>query len=294
MTRTITHKNLKRQLDIFEKTKEMDDLLAELQFSTLLLPMDIENGTFSFPLLETEEKMYAPVFTDIYEYNKIDFPEDFTLIPYEFDFYLTLLDEKIDGIVIDAEGERFPLIKEFQNIIKPNHIFDYDPQVFTLNEIKQMKDSVNNEELEEFLKDESNWWDYEGLMELLLKSDLFTVVLSEEDISSKAENGVISLHDGEILPTALMAKATEQYVLIYTKEDEVMFKNNPMHPYLQIVNLPELINRLLLDDLDGIILNENSQNITIPRKFLLNFMKDFKSPNVDKYDDYAFVLDENP
>lgn len=294
MTRTITHKNLKRQLDIFEKTKEMDDLLAELQFSTLLLPMDIENGTFSFPLLETEEKMYAPVFTDIYEYNKIDFPEDFTLIPYEFDFYLTLLDEKIDGIVIDAEGERFPLIKEFQNIIKPNHVFDYDPQVFTLNEIKQMKDSVNNEELEEFLKDESNWWDYEGLMELLLKSDLFTVVLSEEDISSKAENGVISLHDGEILPTALMAKATEQYVLIYTKEDEVMFKNNPMHPYLQIVNLPELINRLLLDDLDGIILNENSQNITIPRKFLLNFMKDFKSPNVDKYDDYAFVLDENP
>lgn len=294
MTRTITHKNLKRQLDIFEKTKEMDDLLAELQFSTLLLPMDIGNGTFSFPLLETEDKMYAPVFTDIYEYNKINFPEDFTLIPYEFDFYLTLLDEKIDGIVIDAEGERFPLIKEFQNIIKPNHIFDYNPQVFTLNEIKQMKDSVNNEELEEFLKDESNWWDYEGLMELLLKSDLFTVVLSEEDISSKAENGVISLHDGEILPTALMAKATEQYVLIYTKEDEVMFKNNPMHPYLQIVNLPELINRLLLDDLDGIILNENSQNITIPREFLLNFLKDFKSPNVDKYDDYAFVLDENP
>lgn len=294
MTRTITHKNLKRQLDIFEKTKEMDDLLAELQFSTLLLPMDIENGTFSFPLLETEDKMYAPVFTDIYEYNKINFPEDFTLIPYEFDFYLTLLDEKIDGIVIDAEGERFPLIKEFQNIIKPNHIFDYNPQVFTLNEIKQMKDSVNNEELEEFLKDESNWWDYEGLMELLLKSDLFTVVLSEEDISSKAENGVISLHDGEILPTALMAKATERYVLIYTKEDEVMFKNNPMYPYLQIVNLPELINRLLLDDLDGIILNENSQNITIPRKFLLNFMKNFKSPNVDKYDDYAFVLDENP
>ena len=294
MTRTITHKNLKRQLDIFEKTEEMDDLLAELQFSTLLLPIDIKNDTFSFPLLETEDKKYAPVFTDIYEYNKINFPEDFTLIPYEFDFYLTLLDEKIDGILLDAEGERFPLIKEFQYIIKPNHIFDYDPQVFASNEIKQMKDSVNNEELEEFLKDESNWWDYEGLMELLLKSDLFTVVLSEKDISYKAKNGVISLHDGEILPTALIAKITERYVLVYTKEDEVMYKNNPMHPYLQIVNLPELINRLLLDDLDGIILNENSQNITIPREFLLNFLKDFKTPNVDKYDDYAFVLDENP
>ena len=294
MTMTITHKHLKRQIDIFEKTREIDDLLAELQFSTLLLPMAIENDTLSFPLLETENKKYAPVFTDIYEYNKINFPQDFTLIPYEFDFYLNLLDEKIDGILIDAEGERFPLTKEFQNVIKPNHVFDYNPQVFTLNEIKQIRDSVNNEELEEFLKDESNWWDYEGLMELLLKSDLFTVVLSEKDISYKAKNGVISLHDGEILPTALIAKITERYVLVYTKEDEVMYKNNPMHPYLQIVNLPELINRLLLDDLDGIILNENSQNITIPREFLLNFLKDFKTPNVDKYDDYAFVLDENP
>ena len=292
MIRTVTHKHLKRQIDILEKTEGIDDLLVELQFSTLLLPVNVENNTLSFPLVQIDDEIYAPVFTDIYEYNKIDLEEDFTLIPNQFDFYMNLLDEKIDGILIDVEGERFPLTKQFKKVIGNGNIFDYDPQVFTLKEIKQIKDSVNNEKLEEFLKDESNWWDYEKIMELLLKSDLFKVVLSEEDLSYKSKYGVISLHDVEMLPTALAAKGTESYALVYTKEDEVIPKNNLLHPYLQLVNLPEFINQVLLDDLDGIILNENSQNITIPREFLLNLLKDFKSPNVDKYDDYVFVLDD--
>lgn len=290
MNMTVTHKHLKRQIDIFERTREIDDLLAELQFSTLLLPMNVENGTFEFPLLTVNDEKYAPVFTDIYEYNKINFPEHYTLKPYKFEFYLKLLDEKIDGILIDIGGEVFPLTRGFQKVIKPNHAFDYDSHAFTLNEIRKIKDSVKNIELEEFLEDESNWWNHERLMELLLKSDLFTVI-SEDDMSSKAEDGVISLHDADVLPMALMAKATERYALIYTKEDEVMPKDNPMHPYLQLVNLPELMNRVLLDDIDGIIINENSQHITIPREFLLNLLKDFKTPNVNKYDDYAFVLD---
>lgn len=170
MIRTVTHKHLKRQIDILEKTEGIDDLLAELQFSTLLLPVNVENNTLSFPLVQIDDEIYAPVFTDIYEYNKIDLEEDFTLIPNQFDFYMNLLDEKIDGILIDVEGERFPLTKQFKKVIGNGNIFDYDPQVFTLKEIKQIKDSVNNEKLEEFLKDESNWWDYEKIMELLLKS----------------------------------------------------------------------------------------------------------------------------
>lgn len=292
MIRTVTHKHLKRQIDILEKTEGIDDLLAELQFSTLLLPVNMENNTLSFPLVQIEDEIYAPVFTDIYEYNKINMKENFTLVPNRFDFYLNLLDEKIDGVLIDIEGERFPITKEFQKVIGNDDIFDYDAHVFTLKEIKQIKESLNNKKLEEFLKDESNWWDYEKLMEILLKSNLFKVVLSEDDMSYKAKDGVIPLHDVEMLPTALAARGTESYALIYTKEDEVIPKNNLLHPYLQLVNLPEMINSILLDDLDGIILNENSQNITIPREFLLNLLKDFKSPNVNKYDDYVFVLDD--
>ena len=290
MNRTITHKHLKRQFDIFNETEEIDDLFAELQFSTLLLPVDIESDTLAFPLLNFEDRKYAPVFTDVHEYNKCGQLDSFHLMPNEFDFYLNLLDEKIDGIIIDVEGERFPLTKEIKAFVSPNSTFDYDPNVFTIDEIKQMKESINNCELEEFLKDEANFWDYEKLIDLLLDAKLFKVALSKDDLSCRADDGVISLHDIGNLPSAITTKFTDSYALIYSSESEVKPKNNPMNPYLQLVNLPELINRVLLDDLDGIVLNENSQNITIPREFLLNFLKDFNHPNLDEYDDFAFVL----
>ena len=292
MNKTITHKHLKRQFDIFNETEEIDDLFAELQFSTLLLPVDIESDTLAFPLLNFEDRKYAPVFTDVHEYNKCSQLSGFHLMPNDFDFYLNLLDEKIDGIIIDVEGERFPLTKEIRAFVSPNSTFDYDPNVFTIEEIKRMKESINNCELEEFLKDEANFWDYEKLMDLLLDANLFKVALSKDDLSCKAEDGVISLHEIGNLPSAITTKFTDSYALVYSSESEVKPKNNPMNPYLQLVNLPELIKRVLLDDLDGIVLNENTQNITIPREFLLDFLKDFNCPNIDEYDDYAFVLSD--
>ena len=290
MIRTITHKHLKRQFDIFESTEEIEDLFTELEFSTLLIPVDLENDTFAFPILHAEDKRYAPVFTDIHEYNKFNFGENFTLMPNDFNFYLNLLDENIDGIIIDAEGERFPLTKEIKDFVNPNTILIYDSNVLTLKEIKDIKDSINNDDLEEFLKEEYCYGEYDKLIKLLLKSDLFKVVLSKVDLSSKAENGIISLK--ETLPTAITMNFSESYALIYTSEKEIKPKNNPMIPYLQLVNLPKLINRVLLDDLDGIILNENSQNIIIPREYLRNFMKDFKIPLLDDYNMYAFVIEE--
>ena len=291
MIRTVTHKYLKRQFENFEKTEEVDDLLAELQFSTLILPISMENGSFNFPAVSFEDENYAPVFTDIYEYDKLNFSDDFIPVANDFDFYMNLLEEDVDGIVVDIEGERFPITVEFKEFIKSNYT-DSNPKILTLKEIKQIKNSINNQDLEEFLKDESNFWDFETLMNLLSKSDIFKVVLSENDLSDMADDGVISLEGIDELPSAMLSKFSESYALIYTKESEVKPKNNLMHPYLQLVNFPEFINRILLDDLDGIIVNENSQHITIPREYLLNFLKDFEGSNLNKYDDYAFVMED--
>lgn len=291
MTRTITHKHLKRQFNILEETEDLTELFAELQFSTLLLPVSVENNTMGFPMLEMNDKRYAPVFTDIHEFNKCNVEENFTLMPNGIGFYLNLLDEDFDGFIIDVEGERFPLTREIREFINPNTVFSSKPNVLTLDEIKEIRKTIDNTELEEFLSDESNFWDFERLMELLFKSDLFIVVVSLDDLDGKAEDGVIPLKDIGQLPIASTLKFTESYALIYSSESEVKPKNNPVHPYLQFVNLAELINRVLLDDFDGIILNENSQNITISRDFLLTFFKDFNNQNMDKYDDYAFTLD---
>jgi hypothetical protein len=293
MNRTITHKNLKRQFDIFEQTEEIDDLFLELEFSTLLLPIDIDKDELVFPLIMFGDKNYVPVFTDVHEFKKLYSDGKYSLVPYDFNFYLDLLDEDIDGIVIDVQGERFPLTREFKEFLKPNHVFDYDPQPFTASEIRKIRENVSNVELEEFISDESNYWDFEKLMEILLMSDIFTVGLSKKDLSDEAEEGVIPVCPDETLPLAITSRYSESYALIYSSESEIRKKNSPYYPYSQIVNIPEMIRRVLLDDLDGIILNENSQSITIPRQFLLNFLHDFSCPNIDKYDSYAFILEEN-
>lgn len=289
MKKTITHKYLKRQFEIFDETDDLTNLFAELQFSTLLLPQESESKNLAFPVIHVDDKKYAPVFTDVHEYDKMGFGDLFTLAPHEFGFYLDLLDEDIDGIIIGMEGERFPLFKEVENFIKPLNK-NNDQNSLTSAEIRKIKDSISNTDLEEFLGDKSNHWDYENLLNLLLKSDLINVVLSRVDLSDKAEAGMISMEDIGNLPSALTNSFTENYALLYTNESEVIPKINPMHPYLQLVNLPEFIESVLLNDLDGIVLNENSQNIHIPREYLIDFIKDHPTISSDNYDDYAFVL----
>lgn len=290
MNQTITHKHLKRQFETFEETDDLSDFFTELEYSTLLLPVDIGNGALTFPVLSADGRRFVPVFTDIHEYNKCNVPETFTPYTNSFDFYLDLLDGRIDGIIVDVEGGRFPLTSEVRVFIKPNDIFDYESRALTSNDIKSIRDSIDNSEFEEFLADESNHWDFEGLLNLLLKSNLFEVVLSREDLSCKSEDGIISLKDIGRLPTAMAGGLTQRYGLLYTSENEVRPKRSPLHPYMQLVNLPEFIRGILTNDMDGIIINENSQNITIPREFLLHFLRNLENPDFNSYEDYAFPL----
>lgn len=285
--KTVTHKYLKRQFEIFDETDDFTNLFGELKFSTLLLPQVSEGN--AFPVFHVEDRRYAPVFTDVYEYEKMGFADPFTLTPHEFDFYLNLLDGDIDGFIINPEGEGFPLFREMEKFIDPIKR-NPDKNNLTITEIKEIRDSITNAELKEFLKDESNHWDYETLLNLLNSSDLISVVLSGEDLSEMEEDGVISLKDIGNLPSALTSSFTENYALLYTGESEVIPKNSPMHPYLQLVNLKEFIESVLLNDLDGIVLNENSQNIHIPRKYLLDFIGNMQTASQYSYDDYAFVL----
>ncbi len=69
---------------------------------------------------------FTLVFTDIHEYNKCTIAENYILDINSFDFYLRLLDERIDSIIVDVECERFPFTMELREFIKPNDIFDYD------------------------------------------------------------------------------------------------------------------------------------------------------------------------
>ena len=288
MNRTITHKHLKKQVDLLETAEDLYPLFKELEFSTLLLPTKIENDILAFPTIDFDGEKFIPLFTDVYEYDKVNFIENFTLISNSFDFYLSLLDDGLDGIIIDVEGVKLPIPTEFKDAVVPDQIFNQELHFHTIDEVRRVRSRVNNFRLEEFLQDESNFWDIEKLLNLLNKSDVFSVVLSVEDLSMDSNDGII--HIDEPLPKATYSSASQSYALIYSSENEIKPKNNPLNPYSQLVNFPFFARQVLLDDLDGIILNENSHNITIPREFLFDYIENLESVDLNSYDDFAFKL----
>ena len=288
MNRTITHKHLKKQVDLLETAEDLYPLFKELEFSTLLLPTKIENDILAFPTIDFDGEKFIPLFTDVYEYDKVNFIENFTLISNSFDFYLSLLDDGLDGIILDVEGVKLPIPTEFKDAVVPDQIFNQDMHFHTIDEVRRVRSQVNNSKLEEFLQDESNFWDIEKLLNLLNKSDVFSVVLSVEDLSMDSNDGII--HIDEPLPKATYSSASQSYALIYSSENEIKPKNNPLNPYSQLVNFPFFARQVLLDDLDGIILNENSHNITIPREFLFDYIENLESVDLNSYDDFAFKL----
>ena len=293
MNRTVTHKHLKREMNDFEEDNErIKNLLLELKFSTLLMPAEIVGEDLEYPTVDFGERKYAPLFTDVYEYEKIDFNRLYPLTVNCFDFYLDLLnDDVLEGLIIDVESDRLPITREFIEILHSNPVFDYERQVLTASQIKEIKDSSCNIELDEFLANPANFWDYESLMKILLKSNLYTVILSGDDLSENAQNGVIQLKTDK-MPFALSGSPGFEYGLIFTSPEEIKInRKSRLYPYMQLVNLPEFIKSLLEHDLDGFIINENSQNITIPREYLLKFLNDLKTPDTCKYDDYAFVIE---
>ena len=287
MDRTITHKHL---IDCIEKEDDLELLFKELEFSTLLLPTKMENGQVIYPTIDFDGKKFIPVFTDFYEYDKVDFIGDFILISNTFDFYLDFLGDAYDGIVIDVKGTNLPIPMEFKYAAELNPILNQEIHFHTMDEVKQIRSQVNNCELEEFLEDESNFGDIEKLLNILDKSDVFCLCLSAEDLSTDSNDGII--HIDRSLPKATYNTASQSYVLIYSSESEIKPKNNPINSYSQLISFPSFARQILFDDLDGIILNENSQNITISRKFLFDYMDNLESPELNSYDNFVFKLIE--
>ena len=288
MNQTITHKYLRHILDNLSE-ENFNDLLMELQYSTLIIAANEHDG---IPIVEFNKEPYIPLFTDIHEFEKFKNPEDLMAIDNDFNVYLEMLDcEEFPGFVINPDSEKFPIKKEFLRHMKPDYIFEQDYESFTTSEIRRLKNSIDNTELNEFISEESNRYDLYCLMRRLEKSTLLTLLMSHKDYSGEAEDGVI--YSDEKIPKCLYGVWDKSYILLFSREptkdtipDDSVFK------YTQIVNLPLLIRDVLNYDIDGFILNVDNENIIISREHLRKYMKDFSCPVLDDYGMYAFTIPE--
>ena len=272
----ITHRHLKTVIEdiSYNDNRLTEELLAklvnELRFSSLYIPAKRQNGTLDFIIYEIDGQKFTPLFTDMDEYRKFFRDEDLRVLSNSFELYRNIiLNKDIDGYILNPASENYILEKDL--ILSINHFpkdyFD-DRNSYTPRELRRIYENIDNRSLNEFISERNSIGDYQGLFEEFSKSTLLTLMLSTKDIPDK--DGIIDLIAH---PQAFMHvdRVGGEYLTIYSDRSKLSDVNiDPkLYRYAQIVNLYTLISYILSEDLDGLILNPDSDSILIPRGELL-------------------------
>ena len=135
-----------------------------------------------------------------------------------------------------------------------------------------MKKSVDNTDLESFIGDRSYVGDYESLFEKMANSQLLGLMLSDLSIDKE----IISLKQSGPIASMYTDNIGGVYTTVFTSESKMDVINTDKNKYSQLVNLATLVNFILTEDMDGLILNPESDNVLIPRVTLLRYSLGFE------------------
>ena len=278
------HKHLRTVIeDIYSNDNKLTEnllskLINEFRYSNLLIPAKSENGTLNFIIYEEDNTKFTPLFTDADEFHKFFKDEDIIFLENSFELYQNVLKTSdIEGYILNPASEKYLFSKEFilsiKNIPKTNF---YSSNPYTKEELLKIKNEINNADLENFINDKANIGDYEGLFEKLSNSTLLTLMLADSNLDHVAENGIISLQDYGPLAQMHTDKIGGIYATIFSSEEKLNEVTTDKFRYSQIINLATLVNFVLTEDMDGIILNPESDNVLIPRSKLLRYSLGFE------------------
>lgn len=278
------HKHLRTVIeDIYLNGNELTEDLAfrlinEFRYSNLYIPAKRENGTLNFVIYESDGVTLTPLFTDLDEFHKFYKDEDIQVLQNSFELYQNILKTTdIGGYILNPASEKYLFTEEFilsiSNIPKTNF---YSSNPYTAEELKGLKDSIDNWALEEFIENPQNVGYFEGLFERLSESTVLALMISDSDLSHLAENGIISMQSTGPLASMYTDRVGGTYATIFSSEDKMGQVNAGKFRYCQIINLATLVNFVLSEDMEGIVLNPESDNVLIPRSVLLKYSLGFE------------------
>ena len=274
------HKHLRVVIeDIYANDNRLNEDLAlklvnEFRYSNLYIAARKENDTLNFITYDYNDMKLTALFTDHDEFRKFHHEEDIQLLQNSFELYQNILKTTdFDGYILNPASERYLFTKEFiltiTNIPKTNF---YTTDAYSAGELLDIYRNVDNRYLEEYISNPKNVGDYEMLFERLANSTILTLMVSDMEF----DNDIIDLR--EIGPVAGMYtdKVGGIYVTIFSSTDRIRHVNTSKFKYAQLVNLAMLVNYVLVEDLDGIVLNPDSDNVLIPRSVLLRYSLGFE------------------
>ena len=268
-------------------------LINEFRYSNLLIPAKRQNDTLNFIIYDDEEGKITPLFTDMDEFRKFYRDDDIQVLENSFELYQNVIrTTDIDGYILNPASEKYLFTSEFilgiTNIPKTNF---YSSNPYTDVELRNLKDSIDNSELEGFIETPSNRGDFEGLFERLSRSTVMALMTSPKDLSKYAENGIISMQKTGPLAQMHVDRIGGEYATIFTSEEKMGQVSTANYRYSQIVNVATLVNFVLSEDMDGIVINPESDNVLIPRSELLKYSLGFeKFANDEKLSASIFYM----
>ncbi len=253
-------------------------LINEFKYSNLLIPAKKENGTLNFIIYEDEDAKITPLFTDRDEFRKFYSDDDIQVLENTFELYQNVIKTtEIEGYILNPASEKYLFSSEFilsiTNLPKTNF---YSSNPYTESELKDIRNNIDNGDLEDFITVPSNVGYFEGLFEKLSSSTLLALMLSNHDLTPYAEDGIISMQSTGPLARMHVDRIGGEYATLFTSEEKMGHVRTDLYRYSQIVNLATLVNFVLTEDMDGIVINPDSDNVLIPRSELLKYSLGFE------------------
>lgn len=295
----ITHKHLRTVIeDIYLNDNSITEelllkLINEFRYSNLYIPAKKENGTLNFIIYDDGDDRLTPLFTDLDEFHKFYRDDDVQVLNNTFELYQNILKTtEITGYILNPSSEKYLFKKDFilgiENIPKTTFI---SSNPYTPEELKDIMESIDNHELEEFSENRNNIGDYEGLFERLSQSTLLALMLSDNDLTSFASEGMVDMRQTGPVAGMHIDEVGGRYATVFSSRNNLLNVNTQKYRYSQIINLATLVNFVLTEDMDGIILNPGTCDVLIPRSVLLKYSLGFeKFANDERLCDSIYYL----
>ncbi|MDO5859885.1 SseB family protein [Methanobrevibacter sp.] len=295
----VNHKHLRAVVEDIHANGGMltEDLLLKLinefRFSNLWIPAKRQNDTLNFIIYDDEEAKITPLFTDLDEFRKFYKDTDIQALQNSFELYQNIIrTTDIEGYILNPASEKYLFTDEFilgiTNIPKTNF---YTSEPYTKEELKGMYDSIDNSSLEGFIKKRENVGHYEALFEELANSTCLVLMLSPNDLTAYAKDGIISMQETGPMAQMHTDRIGGEYATIFTSKEKLNEVATDYFRYAQIVNVATLVNFILSEDMDGIIINQGSDDVLIPRVELLRYSLGFeKFANDEKLSTSIFYM----
>ena len=290
----VTNSHLKTAMDqasnfIVNGTPLPEDLafvlVEELKVSNLIIPANISDEGISFPQVEGKDNRHLlPLFSDNDEFSKM-YGNEYEPLPNELAYYVNIINDlDFDGIIINIASDELFVDRHLLNRITPfsrNNSGKYD--ALKLREIGQ---NVSNDSLVEIIKN----GEFDGnLIETLGKSVLLNVISSGHE----CEDGILYRHEAYDFKFTTVKEGLSEYGAIFTSVDAIRQSSYDQDSYFfQITNYYEVFRYVLMNDLDGVIINPGLDDFYIERHVLMMIYEDerLENPDLANSIDYAFKL----